>query len=148
MKKIIVFWLILLVGCKTIYVPTPYPVRVVRDSIVTKIERDTMLVYPKQEQSVIAVDHSYLKTDLAESTASIDSTGLLHHSIQNFGLIPSKVTETKTNVRDSVPYPVEVIKETKVEVIKYKWGWFSWIGLLSCIGFIAFLVLKIKKFFT
>lgn len=142
--------LLLLTGCRTTpeYIPVPYPVPVRYDSIVTKIVRDTVLAYPKQENKVVTTDSSYLKTDLAFSTAKIDSTGKLHHSIANFGFVPSKVIETDTDVtKDSL-----VIKEVRVpyevEKIVYKWNWLSWIGLIAILFLGYKLYLWIRKRFV
>lgn len=133
--------LLLLTGCRTTpeYIEVPYPVPVRYDSIVTKIVRDTVLAYPKQENKVVTTDSSYLKTDLAFSRAKIDSTGKLHHSIENFGFVPGKVIETDTNVKDDSLVVKEVRVPYYVEKIIYKWNWLSWIGLAA----IAFLIYKL-----
>lgn len=148
MKKVIVsivFALCFTYGCRTVEVPYPLEVPVRYDSIVTVVERDTVLSYPKQEQNVITTDSSYLKTDLAFSFAKIDTSGKLHHSIQNFGLIPSKIKEKKKEVNKDVP----VIVKTPAPdpIIIYKWNWLSWFGLVNALYWLTRLVLYIKKLF-
>jgi len=154
MKRLLylpIFALLLLGGCRTTpeYIPVPYPVPVRYDSIVTKIVRDTVLTYPKQENKVVTSDSSYLKTDLAFSSAKIDSTGKLHHSIENFGFVPGKVIETDTDVKkDSliikeVPVPYEVIKTVYVK--QKDWIWYIGYGMLYIFG-AAFVFLLIKLY--
>ncbi len=146
MKKVIIsfiFTLCLMYGCKTVEVPYPVEVPVRYDSIITVVERDTVLSYPKQEQKVITTDSSYLKTDLAFSFAKIDSVGKLHHSIENFGLIPSKIKETKKEVKKDVPI---IVKTPAPEpIIIYKWNWLTWFGLINALYWFARMVLFIKK---
>jgi hypothetical protein len=57
------------------------------------------------------------------SWASIDSSGLLHHSIQNKDVIPAKKYEINKFVGKK--YYIEKRIPYKVEVIKYKYDkWF------------------------
>lgn len=148
MKNVIVsliFSLYLLFSCRTVEVPYPVEVPVRYDSIVTVIERDTVLSYPKQEQKVVTADSSFLKTDLAFSYAKIDSAGKLHHSIENFGNIPSKIKETKKEVNKDVPVIVKTPAPNPT--IIYKWNWLSWFGLISALYWLTRLVLYFKKLF-
>lgn len=118
----------------------------VRDSIV--IVKDTVVDYKIQYQSVVTVDSSYLSTDLASSRASIDKNGLLHHSIQNIGSVPSKIIYKKVVQKDSIPYKVEVVKEkiVKQPEIVYQHGFFFWSGLIFYVCFFVWLIFKLKKF--
>lgn len=148
MKKVIIcfiFSLYLLFSCRTVEVPYPVEVPVRYDSVVTVVERDTILSYPKQEQKVVTTDSSFLKTDLAFSYAKIDSTGKLHHSIENLGIIPSKIKETKKEVKKDLP--VLVNTPTPEPTIIYKWNWLSWFGLVNALYWVAKMVLYIKKLF-
>lgn len=88
---------------------------VVKERVV--IRPDTVYIsVPVEDKSQIARDSSHLETSFATSDASIDSAGLLHHSLTNKPQnIPAKV-ETKIVYRDSlvyrdrqvkIPYPVE-----------------------------------------
>lgn len=133
-SSIIFLSLFLLFGCRTIkYVPIVQR----HDSIVEKTVRDTVLKYLPQKQSAIAVNKSHLETDLAISNASIDSLGLLHHSIENKGTIPGKVISDKTTVHDSIPVPYKVEvpgKPEKVKVIVYVHGFIWWVGLIVLIS--------------
>ena len=104
-----------LIGCKPkeiiIQIPIHDTIRVEKKYIV----KDTVIDYKIQYQNVVSVDSSYLSTDLAFSRASIDVNGLLRHSIQNNGLLPSKIvyiSKDSVVIRDK---PVEVIKTIEVE---------------------------------
>jgi len=116
--------IILLFGCKPIH-DTQYIDRW-HDSIVRITVKDTVVKYLPQKQSVIAVKYSFLTTDLAFSYASIDSLGLLHHSIENKGFIPAKVSTIETKVHDRK----ELVKTTYKTVTVYKTvsktKWFGW----------------------
>jgi len=131
-SSIILLSLFLLFGCRTIkYVPIVQR----HDSIVEKTVRDTVLKYLPQKQSVIAVKKSHLETDLAISNASIDSLGLLHHSIENKGTIPGKIIHDKTTVHDSIPVPYKVEVPGKPKIVNvpvHDFIW--WIGLIVLIS--------------
>ena len=92
------------------------------------IRRDTVTIeVPVEVHTNVAEQHSYLETSVATSTASIDSTGLLHHQLQNKQTTLKKeiqyVDRYVETVRDSlvrveVPVEVEVIK-----TVTPKWAW-------------------------
>lgn len=127
MKKVVfVLLLLILISCGSAN-KLPQTGPSVRDStrVVTKIEtiyiKDTVLVaLPHQEkENTTEESHSHLETDFAESDASIDSSGRLHHTLNNKkGNVPVP-TETPMIKKDSIvfrdkeievpkPYPVEV----------------------------------------
>ena len=146
----LVLALVLLAGCKTTEivreVPVPYEVK--RDSIVIRTLRDTVFQYPEQSNQVITRDSSYLKTDLAFSVAKIDSTGMLFHSIQNFGKVPGKVISTDTKTEQDKPKLVETFTtkyETVIEEVPIRDIW-SHLGMLGSIAFVVFIVYKVKRF--
>lgn len=99
---------------------------IVKDSLV--IRKDTVTIeVPVEVHTNVAEQHSYLETSVATSTASIDSTGLLHHQLQNKQTTLKKeiqyVDRYIETVRDSlvrveVPVEVEVIK-----TVTPKWAW-------------------------
>ncbi|HLP06073.1 MAG TPA: hypothetical protein VK152_11660 [Paludibacter sp.] len=110
MKKTLfaMLFLMLFAGCKIRekLVPTPYPVVERHDSIVYRTVKDTTAHYPAQKNAVVTPRKSFLKTDLAFSNASIDSIGMLHHSIENCGQIPARIIKEIKTLHDSIPYPV------------------------------------------
>ena len=111
-------------GCKTKYIET---IKEVHDSInIETIVRDTIFKPSKQRNSVVTTKSSFLQTDYAMSFASIDTAGLLHHSIENKNAIPSKVFYKKMfitkqmNIKTTLPPKI-----IKVEVVKYLYDkWF------------------------
>lgn len=139
MKKIILLLIsvVAIAGCtpRQIFVP------VIRDSIVEKTVRDTFISYLPQKQQVITIKKSHLETDLSFSDAYIDSLGLLNHSIENKGFIPSKTKETKIVVHDTIPYSYPApeyynIRATKIEKVYVRdFVWYS--------GFVLYTVLFI-----
>ena len=152
MKKLILSLfaaLLFFSGCKTREVIKYVNTESVRDSIVTVTVRDTMLKYLPQENAVFGVKNSRLQTDLAWSVATLDSCGLLNHSIQNFGSIPSKVIEKikRVNSRQTLKI-TETITITKTV---YKKGFFYYLYKYTTYTFLILLLigfLFIKKRFT
>ena len=137
--------------CKRVqYVPVESKV----DSVVVEkiVERtDTVEIeVPGEKVYVIAADSSHLETTVAISDAKIDSTGILHHSLEN------KDVELKKEIvyiDRIIEKKVEVEKEVPVEVkvpVKYVPDYYKWINILFwCIvgtGFI-FVIFKLKGFF-
>ena len=117
-----------------------------RDSIVTKIIKDTFFVYPPQDNKVVTKDSSFLKTDLAFSFAKIQPDGLLFHSIENFGKVPEKVVEEKTKVNNDKKTTITI--NTTTTITKHKWNPLSYIGLFSMIAGLIWVIFKIKKLFS
>ena len=134
-----------LLSCKTKYVQVPYEV-IKRDSIVNTVTiRDTILKYPTQFNQVLAKNYSKLKTDLAFSIASVDSLGL-HHSIQNFGVIPSKVIEKKSYIRTQLNITKTIVVTNKEIVYKAKRDFIWYSGLFLYILLALYFGYKIYKF--
>lgn len=142
-----------MLGCATI---RPVPVEnntqvqtIVRDSVV--IHRDTVtLQIPIESQSAYGVQYSHLESTVAYSDASIDSTGLLSHTLVNKPFKLEKeivyLDRVKTEYRDSL-----VVKEVPVEVdvirkVVPKWCWYLMVfDILAVIGLGVYLYFKIKK---
>ena len=130
-------------GCSKRVLPSTN-ISVIRvDSVITRI--DTVYAeLPKETVQVIRLDSSYLETSLAESWASVDSLGLLHHTLNNKEtVLPIKtVVQDKISYRDSiqvkeVPVEVEKLVETIPKSFYYLLGWF----ILSVLG-IGWIVYK------
>ena len=146
MKKIlfVLSILVLMIGCKPKEVIKYVPLHDTTKISVTKIEKDTVIDYKIQYQNVVVSDTSFLSTDLAFSRASIDSNGLLHHSIQNYGKIGSKIVYV-----DKVK---EVVKEKPVEVekiveVEKKLNWFQKLIMgVGGITIIFWIIWLLKKF--
>lgn len=142
-----------MLGCATI---RPVPVEnntqvqtIVRDSVV--IHRDTVtLEVPVETSSSFQVQSSHIETTVAYSDASVDSTGLLNHTLTNKPFKVEKeivyLDRVKTEYRDSL-----VVKEVPVEVevirkVVPKWCWYLLVfDILAVIGLGVYLYFKIKK---
>lgn len=112
---------ILFFSCtKTIYVPITNSTQVnIKDSI---IFHDSTIYHIIERESLAVIkpsrDTSYLRTNLAHSTAFVDNGGKLHHTLANNSTDSLKTVikwKEKIISRDSIvtrdkPYPVEVVK--------------------------------------
>lgn len=154
MKKLILFLLMFFMVscgiCKRQYIPVESKI----DSIYIEkvVERtDTVEIeVPGEKVYVVAVDSSHLETTVAISDAKIDSTGMLHHSLEN----------KDVNLKKEIVYidriiekKVEVEKEVPVEVkvpVKYVPNYYKWINILfwCMIGTgLIFVIFKVRGFF-
>lgn len=144
---------ILMLGCATI---RPVPVEtntqvqtIVKDSVV--VHRDTVtLEVPIESSSAYGVQYSHLESSVAYSDASVDSTGLLNHTLTNkpFKIEKEIIYQDRKveTVRDSIvtkeiPVEVEVIRK-----VVPKWCWYLLAFNLIClIAFGFYLYQKLKK---
>lgn len=142
-----------LLGCATI---RPVPVQtttqvqtVVRDSVV--IHRDTVtLEVPVESSSAYGVQYSHLESSVAYSDASVDSTGLLNHTLTNkpFKIEKEIIYQDRKveTVRDSlvtveVPIEVQVVKK----VVPH-WCWSLLVfDVLLLLAFGVFIYFKFFK---
>ena len=125
MKRIILFILVAclcLVGCKKIeYVYIPKVQTLTRDSIVTKLQHDSIFIKVTEKQ----------KND----TIYRDSI------VYNFVFRNDTIRTTRT---DSIPYPVEVPKYIEKKLNGYQRTMISlgWMLILTVVGFIGYKGLK------
>ena len=122
MKRIILFLILIealfLVSCKKIeYVYIPKVQTLTRDSIVTKLQHDSIFIKVTEKQ----------KND----TIYRDSI------VYNFVFRNDTIRTTRT---DSIPYPVEVPKyiEKKLNGYQRTMITFGWVLILSVVGFIGY----------
>ena len=132
----------LLTGCSTQkYLPSSNIRIVSKDSLVINTKLVSVAI-PNESHSIIAKKKSHLETSVAESDASIDSLGMLHHTLVN------KKDSIKTKIqyidkivyRDSVetkevPVPVEVKVPYIPKFYKFTFALF-WI-------FVLFIVIRL-----
>lgn len=137
-------------GCKTIYVPveTVKEVRI-KDSVYF---RDTLirieLEKARLSDFVDIGDTLILSTDLARSTAYLDSTsGKLKGTLENIKKeavqnvpLKEKIVYKDSIVTKEIPVPVEVIKEVRKVPLFYKI--FTVLGLALVFGIAIYLGLK------
>ena len=153
MKKLILFLLMFfMVSCSVCrqYIPVESKVdSIYIEKVVERIDTVNIEV-PGESIYVIAVDSSHLETAVAISDAKIDSTGMLHHSLEN------KDVELKKEIvyiDRIIEKRVEVEKEVPVEVkvpVKYIPNYYKWIHILfwCMIGTgLIFVIFKLKSFF-
>ena len=144
----------LVMGCGICHKMQYVPVETKIDSIVVEkiVERtDTVEIeVPGERVYVIKQDSSHLETAVATSDAKIDSTGMLHHSLENKDVNLKKEIVYKDKI---IEKRVEVEKEVPVEVkvpVKYVPDYYKWINIIFwCIvgtGLI-FVIFKVRKFF-
>ena len=155
MKRFILFLVMFLVmGCGICNRVKYVPVETSKDSVVIEkvVERiDTVEIeVPGERVYVVAVDSSHLETAVATSDAKIDSTGMLHHSLENKDVNLKKEIVYKDKI---IEKRVEVEKEVPVEVkvpVKYVPDYYKWINIIFwCIvgtGLI-FVIFKLRGFF-
>ena len=137
----------LISGCSSPrYIPSSSNIRIIaKDSVFVHTELVGAAI-PLESHSIITKKKSHLETSVAESDASIDSLGLLHHTLTN----KKDSIKTKIQYIDKIVYRDSIeIKEVPFEVEKpvpyipkfYQFTFaFFWI-------FVLFIVVKvIRKF--
>ena len=136
--------------CKRQYIPVENKIdSIYIEKVVERIDTVNIEV-PGESVYVIAVDSSHLETAIAASDAKIDSTGKLHHSLENKDVELKKEIVYKDRI---IEKRVEVEKEVPVEVkvpVRYVPDYYKWINILfwCMIGTgLIFVIFRVKKFF-
>lgn len=154
MKNILIIsiFLLLSASCATTkYVEIPYEVKTeYRDSLIYIRDTVEIPIETVQIKEIIPqVDTSYLETELAHSTAYLDTNkGKLHHTLEQSGTVKTQI-DTFVIVEYIDKYIEKpIIKEVEVPVkyipsfFKFCLYWF----IASVILIILFLYFKIKPF--
>ena len=136
----------LLTGCSTPKYLASSNIRIVsKDSLIVHTDLISVAI-PNESHSIITKKKSHLETSVATSDASIDSLGMLHHTLVN------KKDSIKTKIKyvDKISYRDSVeVREVPVEVEKpvpYIPKFYQFTFILFWI-FILFIVVKvIRKF--
>ena len=104
-----------LTGCSTQkYLPSSNIKIVSKDSLIVRTELVSAAI-PLESHSIITKSKSHLETSVAESDASIDSLGMLHHTLTN----KKDSIKTKIQYVDKIVYRDSIVtKEVPVEVEK------------------------------
>ena len=102
-----------LTGCSTQkYIPASNIKIVSKDSLVVHTELVSVAI-PNESHSIITKSKSHLETSVATSDASIDSLGMLHHTLTN----KKDSIKTKIQYIDKIVYRDSIeVKEVPVEV--------------------------------
>ena len=106
----------LISGCSSPrYIPSSSNIRIIaKDSVFVHTELVGAAI-PLESHSIITKKKSHLETSVAESDASIDSLGLLHHTLTN----KKDSIKTKIQYIDKIVYRDSIeIKEVPFEVEK------------------------------
>lgn len=154
MRKILLFLLMVIMVscgvCRRQHIQVPVKVdSVYIERVVERI--DTVCIkIPGERVYVIKQDSSHLETAVAISDAKIDSTGILHHSLENKDVelkkeivYKDKIIEKRVEVEKKIPVEVEV-------PVKYIPDYYKWINILfwCLVGTgIIFVIFKLKGFF-
>lgn len=116
-------------SCGTVkYINTESVKYITKDSLVFRT--DTLLIeLPSESRYIERGDTlSHLETSVAESDASIDSEGILRHSLRNKGTVKKEVVYKDKyieTVRDSIVYQDRIQYVDKVIEKVPKWSWWS-----------------------
>lgn len=151
-KLIFIIFSILTVSCATVkYVPIETETKTtqkdsivyVRDTVEIPIERQVI------KEVMPLVDTSYLSTDLAHSTAYLDTLERkIHHTLEQSGTVKAKIDTFYTiKIIEKAVYkdrPVEVEVPVKYVPSFYKFCLWWFIGTVLLIAIYVFL--KIKRF--
>lgn len=105
----------LISGCSSPrYIPASNIKIVSKDSLVVHTELISVAI-PNESHSIITKSKSHLETSVAESDASIDSLGMLHHTLTN----KKDSIKTKIQYVDRIVYRDSIdVREVPVEVEK------------------------------
>ena len=150
MRKILLFLLmVIMVSCGVGRRYTQVPVKIDSVYIERIVERiDTVCIkIPGEKIYVIKQDSSHLETAVAISDAKIDSTGILHHSLENKDVELKKEIVYKDRV---IEKRVEVEKKVPVEVdvpVRYIPDYYKWINIIfwCLVGTgLIFVIFKLK----
>ena len=96
----------LISGCSSPrYLPASNIEIVSKDSLIVRTELVSVAI-PNESHSIITKSKSHLETSVAESDASIDSLGLLHHTLVN----------KKDSIRTKIQYVDKIVYRDSVEV--------------------------------
>ena len=150
MRNIFTFLtLFILMGCSTVkYVPIETETKIIqKDSIV--YVRDTVKIPIERQiikEIIPSVDTSYLSTDLARSTAYLDTLERkIHHTLEQSGTMKAEIdTFYVTKIEEKVVYqdrPVEVEVPVKYVPSFYKFCLWWFIGTVLLIA--LWIVIKI-----
>lgn len=154
MRKILLFLLMVIMVscgvCRRQHIQVPVKVdSVYIERVVERIDTVRIKI-PGERVYVVRQDSSHLETAVAVSDAKIDSTGILHHCLENKDVELKKEIVYKDKI---IEKRVEVEKEVSVEVkvpVRYVPDYYKWINIIFwCIvgtGLI-FVIFKMKGFF-
>lgn len=127
---------------KTVYVPVEKKTEVVvekRDTVVhTKIEKEVVKVVTPDTIAVAQTRYAKAKAEVAKGRLKLE----LRSKDDSIKVATRVIYKT---VRDSIPYPVEVIKEKKVRYVTWFDRMIRWVGGISFLIIVLAVAFKILK---
>ena len=143
---------VLITACtKRIYVPVEKRVEVAVHDTTVLHRTDTLVEVEKARISDFSglLDTLYLSTDLARSTAFVDTvTATLRGTLEQSGKLPVQIVwKERTVTKDSLVYrdvPYPVVEEKVVKVVPWFWRVFAVIGIVAVAGAVFRLLRRLK----
>lgn len=132
----------LILGCSTPKLLPSSNIKIIaKDSLFVHTELISMAI-PLESHSIIAKSKSHLETSVATSDASIDSLGLLHHTLVN----KKDSLKTKIQYVDKIVYRDSIeVREVPVEVkvpVRYIPKFYQFTFILFWV-FVLFIIVKL-----
>lgn len=142
-KFIAIIFSITAVACtKTVYVPIERKteVKVIeRDTVVVaKIEKETIKVSVRDTVAVAQTRYAEARAEVAKGRLTLG----LRNKDDSIKVATRIIYKT---VRDSIPYPIEVIKEKKVRYVTWFDKMIRWVGGISFLIVVLAVAFKILK---
>lgn len=142
------FWLtialsLFIIACtKTVYVPVEKKTEVVvekRDTVVhTKIEKEVVKVVTPDTVAVAQTRYAEARAEVAKGRLKLE----LRNKDDSIKVATRVIYKT---VRDSIPYPIEVVKEKKVRYVTWFDRMIRWVGGISFLIIVLAVAFKILK---
>lgn len=127
---------------KTVYVPVEKKTEVVvekRDTVVhTKIEKEVVKVVTPDTVAVAQTRYAKARAEVARGRLKLE----LRNKDDSIKVATRVIYKT---VRDSIPYPIEVIKEKKVRYVTWFDRMIRWVGGISFLIIVLAVAFKILK---
>ena len=127
---------------KTVYVPVETKTEVVvekRDTVVhTKIEKEVVKVVTPDTVAVAQTRYAKARAEVAKGRLKLE----LRNKDDSIKVATRVIYKT---VRDSIPYPIEVIKEKKVRYVTWFDRMIRWVGGISFLIIVLAVAFKILK---
>jgi len=132
MKRILFFTVaaMIIVGCKTVYVPV----------VEHEVHHDSIYFTKVQYDSIYVKDSTNQKEYNQGDTLVIERTKW--QTLYKYKLVHDTLYQSKT---DSIPVPYEVVKEVPAKLSKTEKG-LMWLGLLTFICGVVWIAFRVKKF--
>lgn len=127
---------------KTVYIPVEKKTEVVvekRDTVVhTKIEKEVVKVVTPDTVAVAQTRYAKARAEVANGRLKLE----LRNKDDSIKVATRVIYKT---VRDSIPYPIEVIKEKKVRYVTWFDRMIRWVGGISFLIIVLAVAFKILK---